>query len=52
MAPLTEIVANIKTTNQAIEEKTSELMAMLGQLKGTNPESQKELEDFLKDLKL
>ncbi len=52
VAPLTEIVANIKTTNQAIEEKTSELMAMLGQLKGTNPESQKELEDFLKDLKL
>ena len=52
VASLTEIVANIKTTNQAIEEKTSELMAMLGQLKGTNPESQKELDDFLKDLKL
>ncbi len=52
MAPLTEIVANIKATNQAIEEKSAELMTMLGQLKGTNSQSQKELDDFLKDLKL
>ncbi len=52
VAPLIEIAANIKATNQAIEEKSAELMTMLGQLKGTNPESQKELDDFLKDLKL
>lgn len=52
VAPLTEIATNIKATNRAIEEKSTELMTMLGQLKGTNSQSQKELDDFLKDLKL
>lgn len=35
VAPLTEIVANINRTNKEIENKTAELVNMLGQLTGT-----------------
>ncbi|GAD36943.1 hypothetical protein ANG3_1127 [Streptococcus intermedius SK54 = ATCC 27335] len=35
MAPLTEIVANINCTNSEIETKTSDLLNMLDQLRGT-----------------
>ncbi|MDQ8692544.1 hypothetical protein RG608_05205 [Streptococcus sp. IsoGale022] len=44
---LTEIVANINRTNKEIESKTAELVNMLGQLRGTTPEAQEELEKFL-----
>ncbi|CAM4075612.1 Type I restriction-modification system, DNA-methyltransferase subunit M [Streptococcus penaeicida] len=50
--PLTDIVANINATNAKIEEQSKTLMDMLGQLKGTTPEAQAELDAFLKDLKL
>ena len=45
--PLTEIVTKINRTNKEIESKTAELVNMLGQLKGTTPEAQEELEKFL-----
>lgn len=45
--PLTEIVTKINRTNKEIESKTAELVDMLGQLKGTTPEAQEELEKFL-----
>ena len=51
VAPLTEIVANINRTNKEIENKTAELVNMLGQLTGTTPEAQEELEKFLKGLR-
>ncbi|WP_412080546.1 hypothetical protein [Streptococcus anginosus] len=51
MVPLTEIVANINRTNKEIESKTAELVNMLGQLTGTTPEAQEELEKFLKGLR-
>ncbi|WP_411575300.1 hypothetical protein [Streptococcus sp. CSL10205-OR2] len=35
-----------------IEQQSQDLMSMLGQLKGTTPEAQTELENFLKDFKL
>lgn len=45
--PLTEIVTKINRTNKEIESKTAELIDMLGQLRGTTPEAQEELEKFL-----
>ena len=45
--PLTKIVATINRSNKEIESKTAELVDMLGQLKGTTPEAQEELEKFL-----
>ena len=45
--PLTEIVTKINRTNKEIESKTAELVDMLGQLRGTTPEAQEELEKFL-----
>lgn len=52
VVPLTEIVTNINATNAKIEEQSKELMNMLHQLKGTTPESQAELDGFLKEFKL
>ena len=46
-APLIKIVANINRANKEIEIKTAELVNMLGQLRGTTPEAQEELEKFL-----
>lgn len=45
--PLTEIVTKINRTNKEIESKTAELVDMMGQLRGTTPEAQEELEKFL-----
>ncbi|MBJ8350191.1 type I restriction-modification system subunit M [Streptococcus zalophi] len=52
VTPLAEIVANINQTNANIEQQNKDLMTMLGQLKGTTPEAQTELENFLKEFKL
>ena len=49
--PLTDIVSKINTTNQAIQNQTASLLEMLGQLYGTTPESDAELEEFLKEFK-
>ena len=46
-APLTEIVANINRTNREIDNKTADLVDILGQLRVTTPEAQEELEKFL-----
>ncbi|MBM9832332.1 N-6 DNA methylase, partial [Enterococcus faecalis] len=51
VAPLAEIVANINTTNQVIEEKTASLIDMLGQLKGTTPEASQDLQALLEQFK-
>lgn len=51
VAPLAEIVANINTTNQVIEEKTASLIEMLGQLKGTTPEASQDLQALLEQFK-
>ena len=49
--PLTEIVSKINETNKAIENQTASLLEMLGQLHGTTPEADAELEEFLKHFK-
>ncbi|MEX2804697.1 type I restriction-modification system subunit M [Streptococcus sp. H31] len=51
VAPLSEIVTNINRTNQEIAEKTSALMDMLGQLKGTTPEARQDLQALLNNFK-
>ena len=49
--PLTDIVSKINTTNEAIQNRTATLLEMLGQLHGTTPEADAELEEFLKHFK-
>ena len=49
--PLTEIVSKINETNKAIESQTASLLEMLGQLHGTTPEADAELEKFLQEFK-
>ncbi|AXQ79626.1 type I restriction-modification system subunit M [Streptococcus chenjunshii] len=51
VAPLAEIVANINRTNQEIADKSSALMDMLGQLKGTTPEANQDLQALLNNFK-
>ncbi|MBF1697780.1 hypothetical protein [Streptococcus sanguinis] len=46
VAPLTKIVANINRTNSEIDNKTADLIDLLGQLRVTTPEAQEELEKF------
>ena len=46
-ALLTEIVANINRTNSEIDNKTADLIDLLGQFRGTTSEAQEELEKFL-----
>ena len=46
---LTDIVSKINDTNKAIESQTASLLEMLGQLHGTTPEADAELEEFLKE---
>jgi len=50
VVPLTEIVKNMKSTRNEIEEKTNELNSMLAELVGTDDASDKELKSFLADL--
>lgn len=49
--PLTEIVTKINRTNKEIESKTADLVDMLGKLRGTTPEAQKELAKFLEEFR-
>lgn len=49
VAPLSQIVTDINRSNQEIEEKTANLLNMLGQLRGTTPEAQEELDKFLEE---
>lgn len=48
VTPLTDILENITSTNQTIETKTQDLLAMLDQLKGTTKEADDELKAFVK----
>ena len=49
--PLTDIVSKINETNDKLEKQTASLLEMLGQLHGTTPESNAELEKFLNNFK-
>ena len=49
VALLTDIVSKINETNKVIESQTASLLEMLGQLHGTTPEADAELEEFLKE---
>lgn len=49
--PLTDIVSKINKTNDEIEKQTASLLEMLGQLHGTTPEADTELQQFWKDFK-
>ena len=51
VALLADIVSKINETNQAIESQTASLLEMLGQLRGTTPEADAELKEFLKNFK-
>ncbi len=51
VAPLSEIVQKINETNQRIDQQTAELKNLLGQLVGTTPEAQEELEKFVQGFK-
>ena len=47
--PLTTIVSRINQTNAKITSQTDSLLEVLGQLKGTTAEAERELQQFLKD---
>lgn len=49
--PLTDIAETISQTNAKIDSQTKDLLAMLGQLKGTTPEAEAELQSFIKDFR-
>ena len=51
VALLTDIVSKINETNKVIESQTASLLEMLGQLHGTTPEADAELEKFLQEFK-
>lgn len=51
VVPLSEIVTNIKATEKEIEEATKELYSLLGDLVGTTDEADKELKEFLLQLR-
>ena len=51
VAPLSEIVQKINETNQRIDQQTAELQKLLGQLVGTTPEAQEELDKFVQGFK-
>ena len=51
VALLTDIVSKINETNKVIESQTASLLEMLGQLHGTTPEADAELQQFLVDFK-
>lgn len=50
VVPLTELADKLAETDKEIAETTAKLEEMLGQLVGTTPEAQAELEDFLAKL--
>jgi len=52
VVPLTELADKLAETDKEIAETTAKLEEMLGQLVGTTPEAQAELEDFLAKLQL
>lgn len=51
VAPLSVIVQKINETNQRIDQQTAELQKLLGQLVGTTPEAQEELDKFVQGFK-
>ncbi|MBP2622633.1 type I restriction-modification system subunit M [Streptococcus oricebi] len=49
--PLADIAGKINETNETIEQKTADLLGMLGQLKGTSPEAEADLASFIERFK-
>ena len=50
VVPLSEISKNLSQTRKELESSEKELLEMLKQLHGTNPQADKELKDFIKAL--